>query len=472
MSINLKALAPNVDALSVSAKCHVMRTTVDYGARDSRGRKLLGRTSHDSFLLMRFLLLTITVVSMALPTGGRHVAHAVDQIGEPSLALRDLIHETLERNPEFIAARKQWEAVSQRIVQAQSLDDPTLSVHWWNFPQSFNVGHANNTIIGLSQAFPFPGKRTLKGQVASRSADMTEQSLRAKERDVIDRLKQGYYDLFLANKAIQIHHEQIDLLKQFFEIATVKFRTGEGSQVDVLKAQIELSTLYQRLPVLEQRRGTAQGRLNTLLDRDPRFPLGPPQEPREGRFDQDLEDLYRVASTARPELKAADLAIQRNERSHALAQRQYYPDFNVAVQRFQNFQANDGFGAYVAMTVPFSFWTKPKYDAGVQEAAAAVAAARADLHTAENLTRFQIRDLLAKVRASWEVAVLYRTTVLPQAEQGVEAARAGYRTGRASFLDLIDADRALREFQLAYWQALVDRESRVAELEEVVGTEL
>ncbi|MBA5865001.1 MAG: TolC family protein, partial [Nitrospira sp. CR1.1] len=78
----------------------------------------------------------------------------------------------------------------------------------------------------------------------------------------------------------------------------------------------------------------------------------------------------------------------------------------------------------------------------------------------------------AKVRASWEVAVLYRTTVLPQAEQGVEAARAGYRTGRTSFLDLIDADRALREFQLAYWRVLVDRESRIAELEQVVGTEL
>lgn len=179
-----------------------------------------------------------------------------------------------------------------------------------------------------------------------------------------------------------------------------------------------------------------------------------------------------MAVQARPELKAAELSIQRNEQSRALAQRQYYPDVSVAFQRFQNFHANDGFGAVVSINMPFAFWTKPKYDARVREAGAAVAAARADLHTAENLTRFQIRDLLAKVRASWEVAVLYRTTVLPQAEQGVEAARAGYRTGRTSFLDLIDADRALREFQLAYWRVLVDRESRVAELEQVVGTEL
>ncbi|MGH7424017.1 MAG: TolC family protein, partial [Candidatus Methylomirabilales bacterium] len=386
--------------------------------------------------------------------------------------LPELIQEALAKNPEIQAARQQWEAATKRVPQARSLEDPTLQVQWWNAPESFNLARAENTIIGLSQKLPFPGKLALKEEVASRSAGITEQALHAKERDLIARVKQAYYDLFLAHKAIQIHHEQIDLLRQFFEIANAKFRAGKGSQVDVLKAQVELSTLHQQLPVLGQRRDTAQAKLNTLLNRDPRFPLGPPQEPREGRFDQDLEDLFRMATSARPELKAANLAIQRNEQSRALALREYYPDFNLGFQRFQNFQARDGFGAVVSINLPFSFWTKPKYDAAVQEAAAGVAAARADLQTLENLTRFQIRDLLAKARASWEVAVLYRTTVLPQAEQGVEAARVGYRTGKANFLDLIEADRALRGFQLEYYRALVEREDRLAELEQVVGTDL
>lgn len=399
-------------------------------------------------------------------------AQDLDSGQRNTLVLPELVQEALARNPEIVAARKQWDAATNRITQARSLDDPTLSVQWWNAPESFNLARSENTLIGLSQKFPFPGKLALKEEVASRSADMTEQAVRAKERDLIARLKQAYYDLFLAHKAIQIHHEQIDLLKQFVEIANAKFRVGKGSQVDVLKAQVELSTLHQQLPVLEQRRDTAQGKLNMLLDRDPRFPLAPPQEPREGRFDQDLEDLYRAATTARPELKAADLAIQRNEQSRALALREYYPDINLGFQRFQNYQAPNGFGAVVSINLPFAFWTKPKYDAAVQEAAAAVAAARAEHRTLENLTRFQIRDLLAKVRASWEVAVLYRTTVLPQAEQGVEAARAGYRTGRTGFLDLIEADRAWRGFQLEYYRALVEREHRLAELEQVIGADL
>lgn len=421
---------------------------------------------------IRRLLLIITVLSLVLWTGTRDGAHAGDQTTVPFLLLPDLIKEALAKNPELMAARQQWEASSQRIAQARALDDPTVSVQWWNAPQSFNLGRAENTIIGLSQKFPFPGKLALKEEVASRSAGITEQSLRVKERDLIARVKGAYYDLFLANKDIQIHDEQIDLLKQFVEITTAKFRAGTASQVDVLKAQVELSTLHQRLPVLEQLRATSQAKLNQLLDRDPRFPLAPPESPREGRFDKDLEDLFEVATTARPELKAADLEVQRNEQSHALARRQYYPNFDVAFQRFQNFQANDGFGAYVAMSIPFSFWTKPKYDAAVQEAAAGIAAARADRHALENMTRFQIRDLMAKVRANWEVAVLYKTTVLPQAEQTMAAARAGYRAGRSGFLDLIDADRAWRGFQLEYFRALVERERRLAELEQVIGVDL
>lgn len=420
----------------------------------------------------RFYGLTVVVIALVLFRGELSNAQDLDALLSKTLVLPDLIQEALARNPEIVAVQQQWEASSHRIAQARALDDPTLSVQWWNFPESFNLGQSGNTIIGLSQKFPFPGKLALKEEVASRSAEMTEQALRARERNLIARVKRAYYDLFLAHKAIQIHHEQIDLLTQFVESALAKFRTGKGSQVDVLKAQVEFSMLHQELPVLEQRRDTAQATVNTLVNRDPRFPLGRPQEPREARFDRDLDELFQMAVNARPELKAAALAIQRNELSHALAQRQYYPDFNVAFQRFQNYQADNGFGAVVSINLPFAFWTKPKYDAAVHETGAGVAAAQADLHTLENLTRFQIRDLLAKVRASWEVAVLYRTTVLPQAEESVKAALAGYRTGRTSFLDLIDADRALREFQLAYWRALVERDSRLAEVEQVVGTEL
>ena len=414
---------------------------------------------------------TVASVLVMCFSSGLLWAQDTDSVPRNRLVLPDLIHEVLARNPELVAARKQWEGATNRITQARSLEDPVLSLQFWNSPQSFNVTRSDNTILGLSQSFPFPGKLALKGDVASRSAEMTEQSVRAKERDLVARLKRDYYDLFVAQKAVQLHHEQVDLLRQFVAIANAKFRGGMGSQADVLKAQVELSLLLQHLPVLEQRRKSAEAMLNTLLDRDPALPLGMAQEPALIPLEESVDKLHRLA-LERPELKAAELDVQRNEQSHALAERQYYPDFNVAVQRFQNYQANDGFGAYVAMSIPFAFWTKPKYDAGVQEAAAAVAVARAQQQTMENMTRFQINDLLAKLRATDQVATLYRTTILPQAEQGLEAARVEYRTGKAGLLDLIDAQRAWRKFKLEYLTALADRQYQLAELEQVVGIAL
>ena len=413
-----------------------------------------------------------SMLVMFFSSSGLSGAQETASVLRGTLVLPELIQEVLARNPELAATRKQWEAATNRIAQVRSLDDPILSLQLWNVPQPFNIARTENHIFGLSQNLPFPGKLGLKGEVASRSAEITEQSVRAKERELVARLKQAYYDLFLIQKTIQIHHEQVELLRQFFEIANAKFRAGKGSQADVLKAQVELSLLQQQLPLLEQRRKTAGAMLNTLIDRNPASPLGLVQEPSQLPIEQPLDDLHTFALNDRPELKAAELDVQRSEQSRALAQRQYYPDFNVAVQRFQNYQATDGFGAYVAMSIPFTFWTKPKYDAGVQEAAAAVAVAQAQQHNLENMTRFQVNDLLAKFRATDQVATLYRTTILPQAEQSLESARVGYRVGKGSFLDLIDAQRTWRGFQHEYFKSIVDRQHRLAELEQVVGITL
>ncbi len=404
---------------------------------------------------------------------GQEAAHAAPPLDIP-LTLEGLIEEALTRNPEIQASHQQWQAALEKVPQARTLPDPTFGVQLWNFPQDLDIarslGRTQNTILTLSQRFPFPGKLHLNAEVASRTAGIREQAIRAKERDIIARLKQAYYELYLAHKEINVHHEQIDVVQQLFDTARAKYRAGQGTQVDVLKAQVELSNLYQRLPVLEQRRQTAAAKVNTILDRAPQLPLGVPRDPPITVSEKTSEELERVAEAMRPELKVASVAIERTQQARAYAERQYYPDFEVGVQRFQNFQATDGFGAIGIMSIPFSFWTKGKYDAGVREAKATEAAARADLHTWQNLTRFQISELLAKVRAQQQVVDLYRTTILPQAEQNMDAARAGYRTGRNSFLDVLEAERALLEFRLAYYRGLTDRETQVAFLEQVIGT--
>lgn len=399
------------------------------------------------------------------------------QAQEPALSrtvleLRPLIREALDRNPEVLAMREQVEAMQARVPQARALEDPELRIQLWNTPESLDITRSATTIYGMAQRFPFPGTLSLQERIADLAAHQTAERLAAKKLDVTAAVKTAYFELFYAHKALEIHHEQITLLKQFFTIANAKFRVGTGTQVDVLKSQVELSKLLQRLPILEQQRETAQAQLNTLLDRAPATPLGVPQVPAGEPLRVSLERLEELGLRLRPELQGADRAVAEHESAVDLARLRYYPQVRIELQRWQNFNTDDGWGGNFTVNLPFSFWTKSKYDAGVRQATAEAAAAKARKHMLENQTRFQVKDQVAQIRATEQVVKLYATTVLPQAQQTLQSAIAGYRTGRSTFLDLIDAERAVITYRLEYFRALVDLEQQRARLERVVGVEL
>ena len=392
------------------------------------------------------------------------------------LDLAAMIDEAVQRNPNIEAAQHDTQRAKERIVQAESLDDPEFKVQVWDTPQSFDVTQSARTIFGIGQRFPFPGKLRLRGEVAEWETEGAGHRVSAVERQVVASVKKAYYDLFLTYKAIDIHHEQVRLLTQFFEIANAKFRTGTESQANVLKAQVELSSVFQELPVLEQQQDTARAALNTLRDRDPDAPLGVPGEPDrhlpEGVTLTTLDQILEDAVQHRPEMLEAKAVIHQKESARTLARKQYYPDVRVEFQRWLNLDQRDGFGGNVSVNIPFAFWTKPKYDAGVRETLAAEQAARTRHRSLRNVTVFQVKDFWVKLQASQQVADLFSTTVLPQAEQNLTASIAGYRTGNVGFLDVIDAARNVEDFRLSYYRALVEREQHLAALEQVIGREL
>src|SRR5207249_3687762 len=141
-------------------------------------------------------------------------------------------------------------------------------------------------------------------------------------------------------------------------------------------------------------------------------PLGFPVEPTGPRQRPSLDELQRAALQNRPELQAINVETARGSAAIALSQKQFYPDFNAEVSRFQNYGMRDGFGGMVMMTVPFSFWTKPKYEAGVREAKANLEATKAAAQAYENQIRYEITDLQVKLDAQQKLIALYKTTII------------------------------------------------------------
>ena len=149
-------------------------------------------------IMLAFLLL---VVLNSASLGRAQVAEV-----QGPLSLSEAVAEALKNNPEIQVAKNKLESVRARSKQATYLEDPELNVEAWGVPlnQPVKFRSANPIVLGLRQKFPFFGKLGLKGEIAAQDIKMSEEELRAKEVDIVAKVKSAYADFFMANKSIEI----------------------------------------------------------------------------------------------------------------------------------------------------------------------------------------------------------------------------------------------------------------------------
>lgn len=390
----------------------------------------------------------------------------------PPLTLRAAIAEALERNPDLIALRKEFEAARHRPAQERFLSPPTLEAQIWQWPiNTLNPANTNMYWVMLGQDIPGRGKRRLRAAVAEKEVALSENTIAVRARDVIDQVKRTYAELFLTRKAIDIHLASVDLLRQFADISSAKYTTGRISQQDVLKAVVEVSRLHDDLVMLDEAAARAEIRLNTLLDRAVDAQIGPLVEPHERVLLPAAAELQRLAVERQPELRQADLEIERAQAALAVAERDYKPDFFVSGGYMLMPHGPDSLMASVGITWPTARWARGTLDARKAEAVAEIDAARAKKRAVENAIRLAVQDAYVRVKAAEQRAALLRTSVVPQSEQTLEVSRAAYQTDRVDFLALIDNQRVLLDAQLDYYRALSDLEQALADLDRAIGTE-
>jgi outer membrane protein TolC len=405
----------------------------------------------------------VLILGLALPVSAQQDVQGVANLDE-------IIREAVNKNPEVSSAKQRWEAAKQEIPQARSLEDPQVSITQWAIPSNFDLGNADETWYGLGQSFPFPGKLSLRGRIATKVSEAVEQDYLAKVREVTARAKVAYYQLFLIQKSIDLHLEHQALLEEFIRIADQKYAVGQATQQDLLKAHVELSKLHNSLLVLKQEKVSARAEINTLLNRPPEMALGRLEDLTYHPFSLTLQDLTQRALENRPELKAASLMIEKSEQARALAKKSYLPDFMVEVMFWDVHRGPNKWETVGKINLPWIF--KGKYDARIRQTVAEEAQVRADHTAIRSQTLFQLQNLFTGVKTAEQLIVVYQNGVLPQAEQSLEAARIGYQAGKVDFLNLIDSERTLLDLRLEYFGALVQFWQSVTQLERTVGKEL
>ena len=395
------------------------------------------------------------------------------EVTEKKAVLSEMIQMALSQNPQIKAAEQEWQASLEGIPQAKALPDPMLSYSYFGQSVETRLGPQRNK-ISVAQRFPFFGKLSLKAEMARSQAWMLESQYRAVKADVELKVKQAFFSLYWLDRSLSISREEKEVIQRLARVAQKKYETGQASQQDVLKAQLEISRVMDRILTLEQGRKAVVTELNSLLNKPAETPIGAVEEIDAPEFRFELEELYEWAKETRPELRKVQYLIQRNEKGLKLAKKNYLPDFQVMVDYIDigggtTASPEDGRNAWMASVgINIPIWRK-KLRAGEAEEAAKLKASESLYKNIENETLSRVNELFYELKTAEEQIKLYKFSLLPQAEQSFKASEIGYTAGKVDFLNLLESERMVLMIKNGYYKAVSDWNKSVARLERVVG---
>ncbi len=390
------------------------------------------------------------------------------------LSLNALIEEAKKNNPEILAAKKRYDAAKARIPQAKSLDDPVLGFTFEKAkgsPFQLQTTMSEDRMLSLAQSIPFFGKLPLKGKIALVESQMFAAEYKNKELEVVNAVKNAYYDLFMNYKEIGLNEESLIFLENIAKVAQAQYIVGETAQEDLFKINLEIAKLSSDISNLKQEKLAKETRLNTSLNKDPESPLGAPDLKEDVSFRSDINSLYKLSLENQPELLIFSYAIEKNKYAKSLAKRSFFPDLMAGiVERGITTGSIGPWDLMLSLTLPLWFWTKQRYQ--VKEAIANLEEAQAAYGAMKNKAFAETKDLAIKIEIAKNKINLYKNTQIPLLESSIQSSLFAYRAGRGNIMMLLDSERMLIEAKMSYYKALVEYNMNLADLERTVGLNL
>src|SRR6266436_3302643 len=275
-------------------------------AQENGTPRFLFRLMENSLRALLFCLALVSVSSAqeSMP----HQAQAVTPLAE-------LLREAEQNSPQIQAARQSWQAAKQVPTQVSTLPDPQFTLQHLSVgsPRPF-AGYTNSDFaylgLGVSQEIPYPGKLRLKGEIAKREADVSQEQIESVLRNVLAQLKAAYFQLAYLSKTLTILEQDGDLLKQVRQAADARYRSGMGSQQDLLQAQLQQTKLLREIAMHHLEVGKLEAQLKQLLNRPQDSPDIEPTELVETPLVQTYADLLAATQTQNPETSRARISTQ------------------------------------------------------------------------------------------------------------------------------------------------------------------
>jgi cobalt-zinc-cadmium efflux system outer membrane protein len=390
--------------------------------------------------------------------------------------LQELVAEAARNNPEIRAASNERLAAQHRVSPAGALDDPMLEAGVINAPlasQTFRREDMTMKMLGLSQRFPYPGKRGLRQDVAAKDAESVAHAYQETVNRVVRDVKTAYFELAFIAESARLVEKNKQVLEQFLKISESRYSVGQGNQADVLKAQTQLTKMVDELIKFARERRAIEAELARALGRGSEAGALAPATLRLPETALQFESLREAALKQRPQLLGLKSLIDRSAKALDLARKDYYPDFDVKLSYGQRENMLDGtrrddmLSFTVAINLPV--WRENKRDPRVAEAIAMRDQATDMYQAQQNEVSAKLRQQVANAEQSLKSARLYETGILPQARLTVESSLAAYRVNRVDFLTLLDNQMTMLNYEISYASALSNYNKALAEIDLLAG---
>jgi outer membrane protein TolC len=283
-----------------------------------------------------------------------------------------------------------------------------------------------------------------------------------------------YYQLYSVDRALEIIEKNLQIINDFVTIAESRYSVGQGVQQDIFKAGLERSKMLDMRITLQQQRRSLAANLNYLLYRPSDTIVGPVADFELPQISLSARQLNDLAYESRPQVKNLITQANKGMAGHRLAQKEFYPDFNLSFEyMFREASMNDpGYNMFslgVTFNLPFQ---REKRRAMLAESSSETTMSVEELNGLKNSISYTISDTLAQMERRRKLVELYKGGIIPQAEQSLESAVISYRVGKVDFLTLLDGRVSLFNYEKELYESKAEFMMKLAQLEAAVGVEL
>jgi outer membrane protein, heavy metal efflux system len=438
------------------------------------------RKNSTTKLLFRFTaiglpaLLFFTV--FVAPSSGQEPAPQ-PRHAQAATPLAQLLQEADENNPQIQAARQGWRAAQQVPTQVSALPDPQFQLQQVSVgsPRPF-AGYTNSDFayigVGVSQDLPYSGKLRLKGEIAKRDADISQQQFESVRRSVLVGVKGAYFQLAYLSQTLRILESDGELLGQAEKAADARYRSGMGNQQDLLRAQLEQTKLLREITMHHLEVAKVQAQLKGLLNRFQSSPDIEPVDLSETALPYTYDELLAATKAQNPEIDGAEKMIEKQKLQVDLAHKDFYPDFNLQYmwQRTDPAQFRAYYMFSVGVRVPMYRGRKQRPE--LAQAEAELSRSHSELEVQSQQAASELKVQYETAQKTAELLKIYKEGLLPQARAGFQAGIAAYQNNRQDFQSLLSSFLDVLHLDEEYWQSIAERETALARLEQLTGIPL